>query len=370
MHLITLSFLGLSSFFGQASGGKILLLPSMINSHILMMTSLVEPLKARGHVVYLAMDANMKPLSDVEKSHVRIIKYKSEHPPLFETEAYQRTLFALALEWTVGNWIEAAKSGLNAFTDNCETVLQNKKFFTDVKKENFDFIVVGGPGPLRCLFIIPHRLGVPFASLSSAHLFDLRAIGIQAPFLVPGFEAHDQTTLTMAGKLKKLAVYVASHTLLELSSQTYSPDRPFSSLHEVANRASLFLYDTARVFDTPIPLSPNVIHVGGLTTRKPEPLAPGTVRTFLDGADDGFILVSFGGVVKFFPEHVVRILIDAFATIKFRVLFKISKSVIPDDVTVPGNVLTQNWIPQKGCAIRCSYRLLCRNRQERKLKMK
>jgi MGT family glycosyltransferase len=224
-------------------------------------------------------------------------------------------------------------------------VLKNDAFFAKLKKKNFDFAVIDGS--LRCFFIIPHRLGVPFASLCSAHLFDLRAIGLQAPMLVPGFEARERTTMTMIDKLKKFVTYVAAHTLLELDSRTYSPDKPYNSLHEIANRASLYLYDTSRVFDTPIPISPNVIHVGGLTTRKPETLPPGTIKTFLDEAKDGFILVSFGSVVKYFPEHVVRILVDAISSIKLRVLFKINKSVIPGDLQIPENILTQEWIPQK-----------------------
>jgi hypothetical protein len=86
----------------------------MINSHVLMMTALVEPLQARGHKVYMAMDSHMKPPSDVGKSRVRIMTYVTDHPPLFETEEHQLNVFALALNWTVSNWIHAVKSAVNA----------------------------------------------------------------------------------------------------------------------------------------------------------------------------------------------------------------------------------------------------------------
>lgn len=69
------------------------------------------------------------------------------------------------------------------------------------------------------------------------------------------------------------------------------------------------------------------------------------LQTFLDESPDGVVYFSMGSLVRsesFSPDR-LKALIDAFASLKARVLWKINPETLPK---LPKNVKAMGWIPQ------------------------
>ncbi|XP_064629643.1 UDP-glucosyltransferase 2-like isoform X2 [Lineus longissimus] len=111
-------------------------------------------------------------------------------------------------------------------------------------------------------------------------------------------------------------------------------------------QTQLMLYDVSKVLSTPMPLSPNVVNVGGLNVRKSKPLPEGELKQFVDSATDGFILVSFGSFAKYFPDRIICILLETFRDVPHKIVWKWDKQLLKDDQVLPSNVLAASWLPQ------------------------
>jgi len=70
------------------------------------------------------------------------------------------------------------------------------------------------------------------------------------------------------------------------------------------------------------------------------------LKSFLDGATNGFIYMSLGTNVKskLLPKGILNLFIDAFADLPYKVLWKFEN----DSFHVPANILVSKWIPQQG----------------------
>jgi glucuronosyltransferase len=88
-----------------------------------------------------------------------------------------------------------------------------------------------------------------------------------------------------------------------------------------------------------------VIEVGGLQVKPtPSPL-PENLKTFLDGAQNGAILFSFGSNVKsnFLSDETIKTLLSVFSKVKQRVVMKWESDELKGK---PDNVLISKWLPQ------------------------
>lgn len=72
------------------------------------------------------------------------------------------------------------------------------------------------------------------------------------------------------------------------------------------------------------------------------------MEEFIAGAgDNGFIYVSMGSSVKAanMPENLRQLLVNTFARLPYRVLWKYESSIIQNDL--PANVKISRWLPQQ-----------------------
>jgi UDP:flavonoid glycosyltransferase YjiC (YdhE family) len=77
---------------------------------------------------------------------------------------------------------------------------------------------------------------------------------------------------------------------------------------------------------------------------------PEELESFVNGSgDDGFIIVSFGSILKNadVPDGIRRLFLSTFARLTQRVIFKWEDdSKIKDDDYIPPNVKLMSWMPQ------------------------
>lgn len=124
------------------------------------------------------------------------------------------------------------------------------------------------------------------------------------------------------------------------------PPHVYPSFTDAKNNVSLLLLANQHLADsTPMPSMPNIIYVGGMhlyANRKP---IPKDMQTFLDSATEGAIYFSLGGNLNSssLPKHIVDILINEFAQLKHKVLFKWEGHTLD---AKPDNIFISKWMPQ------------------------
>jgi len=102
------------------------------------------------------------------------------------------------------------------------------------------------------------------------------------------------------------------------------------------------------VLDYPIPVTPNLITVGGLTTGKKSSVSkqlPENIENFIASAKDGVILVTFGSMAASLPIHTATKFIEAFKMLPtFRIIWRLHNV---DNLEIPQNVMIAKWLPQQ-----------------------
>ncbi|EFX66425.1 hypothetical protein DAPPUDRAFT_64710 [Daphnia pulex] len=124
----------------------------------------------------------------------------------------------------------------------------------------------------------------------------------------------------------------------------------FTSIVDIEDRRlSLLLTNTHFSINYLMPTSPAVVQVGGMHCVPPKPL-PTDLESFVDGSGDaGFIVLSFGSILKGveIPGGVRNIFLSTFARLPQRVIWKWEdKGVLPDGL-IPSNVKLVSWLPQQ-----------------------
>ncbi|XP_030374418.1 UDP-glucuronosyltransferase 1-8 [Scaptodrosophila lebanonensis] len=117
------------------------------------------------------------------------------------------------------------------------------------------------------------------------------------------------------------------------------------SFFDMRRNASLVLINQHVSLSFPRPYSPNMIEVGGLhIDGKVNPL-PVHIEKFLNESEHGAIYFSMGSNLKSkdLPEEKQKIILEAFRSLKLRVLWKFERT---DLAGKPDNVLISDWFPQ------------------------
>jgi len=129
----------------------------------------------------------------------------------------------------------------------------------------------------------------------------------------------------------------------------------FSSLDELMSRSALWLVATDHVLDYPRPIMPNVVNIGGLTVKRTAGKLPSDIKSFIDGAKKGVILVTFGSCASTIPSHMVEKFSSVFSRLgDYRVIWRLNNK---DDVKLPDNVMIAQWLPQNDILAHPSVKL-------------
>uniref|UniRef100_A0A1Y1K0R3 UDP-glucuronosyltransferase n=1 Tax=Photinus pyralis TaxID=7054 RepID=A0A1Y1K0R3_PHOPY len=133
-------------------------------------------------------------------------------------------------------------------------------------------------------------------------------------------------------------LYPAHNRLL----QTYFPGAPH--LDDLYQNTSLILYNGHVSVSEVCPNMPNTIDIAGYHVATPKGL-PDDLKKCLDNATDGAIYFSMGSNLKSsnFPSDLRNTMLDAFAQLKQKVLWKFEDDLVDQ----PDNVLIRPWFPQQ-----------------------
>ena len=224
---------------------------------------------------------------------------------------------------------------------------EGESFFTEVQKLNFDLVFVDSLFPFRWYYLIPHRMGVPYVSLSNV----LDPIASRVPWL-PSFVPHQLMAISDRMTFIERMQNVFANIMFQFATfiPPVSPDTlskykeygDFSSLEELESRSLLFLQTSDEILDFPKPLMPNIINIGGLTVNPAKPLSKEHLE-YAENSAQGLIVVSFGSGVKYLPSDIAKKMISAFSRLKENVIWRFYNT---QNFVIPKNVRLSNWLPQ------------------------
>ncbi|KAB0795112.1 hypothetical protein PPYR_11951 [Photinus pyralis] len=125
--------------------------------------------------------------------------------------------------------------------------------------------------------------------------------------------------------------------------QRYIPGTPH--LNELYYNTSLMLLNSHTSINSPVPLVPNMIEIGGFHVNPPKPLSK-DLQDYLDEAKDGAIYFSMGSNLqgKDMNKEVRDAILKVFSKLKHKVLWKWEADVLPNQ---PKNVRLGKWFPQQ-----------------------
>ncbi|ANF29771.1 egt [Catopsilia pomona nucleopolyhedrovirus] len=157
--------------------------------------------------------------------------------------------------------------------------------------------------------------------------------------------ANIMTEVRLYKEFKTLAGYM--NTMLK---SQFGPATP--TIQELRNNVQLLLLNLHPVFDNNRPVPPSVQYLGGgmHLINCPVPKLNNAIEMYMNSAKNGVIYVSFGSSIdtKTFADEFLHMLIDTFKALHdYIILWKIDEAAVKN-VTLPANVMTQNWFNQRG----------------------
>ena len=246
-------------------------------SHFSVLSTVGRALVERGHTVTaLISEAHREDLNDPRYSHLifdvyrgRELELTRERPKLNAKNLAEKAAspFGSVLHWKPPN--------LSWLLRSCVDMVDH----SDEKKYQYDLFLLDGHCPC-CVFLAGH-LGIPYVllvpsgikpSLARRHgisdtstFYPEMTTGL--PYRMGFFERVSNTINSILGDVKILFTYDLLGFLLSFKYNITSPVR------NLLSSAQLVLINADFSMDFPFPLQPNVVAVGGLTTRPAKPLS-------------------------------------------------------------------------------------------------
>lgn len=237
---------------------------------------------------------------------------------------------------------------------DCQAVLNNHELLERIRKANYSIIIYDMLWP--CLPIISKMLDIPLVGIISFPnpCMETEIAGSNVnPSYVPCTGIGFTNKMTFVQRFVNTFLYAFVPWLTtdkyvwynNLLHEHYSNDSV--ELLDVVRHTELFLANSDFVADYPCALGPNVVLVGGLTSKPPKKLPPSLEDFVMSSGDHGVIVCSFGSFLSsqdlFEANSKLSIFISAFARLPQNVIMQLGHE---PPFPLPGNVKILPWLPQ------------------------
>ena len=332
----------------RAHASRVLLLAAPFTSHLLEQRDLGVSLAARGHEVWVALEADYPQSELVAPPPLRVIEYRIPNEATTHTSD---GAIDYILSLTKAERRELTLALARYTQNNCQYIMNDGDFLRRLEHLHFDLVVIDSLPLDFCYMIVPHHLRVPFVDFYSwPNQWDARVPLF--PSVVPHALTRFSEKMTFWERLSNLMTYVSmefsDHVLMPANMsllRQYAPQ--YRSWSELRREAALFISTTDYFLGIRQPSLPNTLHVYPFTARPAQPL-PAHIDKIVSRANDhGVIVMSLGSLVGNIPPTVLNKFIEAFRQLPHTVLLKYTNW---ENITSPGN-LPKNvhllaWIPQ------------------------
>ncbi|XP_017083904.2 uncharacterized protein LOC108116482 [Drosophila eugracilis] len=322
----------------------LMVLHTAARSHYHVGSALAKGLANAGHQVTIISPFELKkPIKNIKDVQVKSI--------LAVMQERMANLLESSKEPIIKQIIEFHEMGLS-LTER----LLSEPIVTELMKSNQTFDAV-----ISEVFLNEAHFG--FAEHFKAPLIGLGTFGAiswntdlvgspSPPSYVPSALLKFNDHMSLAERVGNLAFLTYEYLFLnyfylprqEVLYRKFFPNNK-QDFYEMRKNTALVLLNQHVSLSFPRPYSPNMIEVGGMhINRKRQPL-PKDIQEFIEGAEHGVIYFSMGSNLKSktLPLDKRQALIDTFAQLKQRVLWKFEDTDLPGK---PANVFISDWFPQ------------------------
>ena len=240
--------------------------------------------------------------------------------------------------------------------------VDNDDILDEMERERFDVAVVDVLFCTTCMYLVPHRLQIPWITYTDA--VDPRLARVPwLPSFVPSKVSPFSDQMSFSERLKNAAHWLAFSFIVPLKFpdpeqevlDKYRRYGYFSSLDELASKTALWFVTEDNILKYPRPTMPNMVEIGGLTVKRSAGKLPPDIKNFIDGAKNGVILITFGSIASHFPAHMVEKFSSAFGRLNgYRVIWRLNNV---DKVELADNVMIRQWLPQNDILAHPSVKL-------------
>jgi glucuronosyltransferase len=320
-------------------GARILAVETIAGkSHWYFMSSVLRSLTEAGHTVTV-----FTPFPDGERANYTEVDTSRDFPIKLDMDV-MKTIEEFGDPFKLTNLM----SMFGRFY--CDAVYSNKKLadiISSKARDQYDLLLIEPLG-FDCVSYLADALGLPviYSIPSPMITFSERLFTghISNPACVSHLWAGHAVPGTFVQRLTNTALLTYSMVKTKYDQLvTLSTDpRPYDLAPTV--NPSIIFQNGHYVSESPRPITPNVIYVGGIHL-KPAKTIPKDILDFIEDSPQGVIFFTFGSTIKVssLPEHIEESFKEALADIPQRVLWKYEGEM----KNKPKNVMTRKWFPQR-----------------------
>nr|XP_054750643.1 UDP-glucuronosyltransferase 1-6-like [Lytechinus pictus] len=234
---------------------------------------------------------------------------------------------------------------------DCEALLADDDIMSRLRSANFTAVIYDITW--LCPLLIAKHLDIPYIT-QSALSSPCRITGWSTtPFSlasIPVPRTGLSNKMNFVGRMVNLFSHIRMQFFYEFSFRQYENIKnkyniaPHASIPQLVAQTELFLVNTDFSVEFPCALPPNVIPVGGLTTR-PSNQLPSDIEDFVQSSGNhGVIVCTTGTYLTSIPAHALEHLLNAFGRLPQNVIFQLRN--ISSGINLPSNVYSLPWVPQ------------------------
>ncbi|PVD38268.1 hypothetical protein C0Q70_00879 [Pomacea canaliculata] len=316
-------------------GKRVVVMPMATTSHTKYMAHVAQALARQGHEVWVTMPDYIVNKRVLDTTNFTVIEL-SAFP---NNEDFVKSL--------VEKYFKGQQVDIQIFSRNgkefCDRILGDKSLFEEIKALSPDFFVLDNLAITTMLAIIPYRLGVPFAFVGTVYEPNIQRIPVlhcNMPSVTNGFSHPRNFYKSIVSSLDGLSFAVEDPYVYNDAVSRYAPEMPYLPMDMLTARAEIWLVETDHILDYPKPTMPNVKLIGGTATGPGKPLPP-KFKHFMDDAEEGVVIVSFGSQVLSPPTSITQKFLKVLTDLPFKSIFLSNTSSPNSD-----KILTSSWIPQ------------------------
>ena len=319
---LVLVFLNIIGNLHWISAAKICFFSYPAYSHVIGPANVAKFLQDQGHNVVIAIPPQLQ--KKVKDKGVKLLIYHGlgDFPEQnMGTDSILKNYFANKSKASI------ATDAVMALKRATTRIIKDVRLFEDIKKFGPDLMVMDSAPIAAMLTYIPYKLDIPFVF-----------IGL---FFIPQYARNPILPSVLPNEMFPIVSYTDHmsflqclvNTFLELMTFWYNPlinstliyeylsEKTYISLQDLLLQAQLWIIQQHSVLDYNPPTTPNVIRVGGLHSLTLKPLSP-DLKTFIETATDGVVIVSFGSVLGGVPLQVMNKLLKAFKQTKYKYILQ------------------------------------------------
>ncbi|XP_041475887.1 UDP-glucuronosyltransferase 2B33-like [Lytechinus variegatus] len=324
-----------------------------VGSHFSSITAIGEELVGRGHNA-----------TAIISGEVTSVPNDDRYSKLFNFVRTKRTPSEGRLKEKIDFVARAAVSGdfLGEFRKNkealheywlndCDDMLQDDNFINSLTEASVDILIIDPV--FGCPNLLPVILKKPFIFFFPTHLEEHLADALGSPVnnaIRPSYSSSFPLRMTFWQRLRnfvRVKVFPSFLTMRMKSTQDYMALRnisPHLSPIDIFNKAELLLVNMDFAVEFPFPIAPNVIPVGGVTTKPAKPLEQNLEEFVQSSGEDGIIIFTMGSYATYMKEELIKEFITAFSRLPQKVLWKTSRNFSEDINRFKFKPMT--WMPQ------------------------